>query len=194
MRNARLLGVGGLLHGILHSIVDLPDLQAGRLQLFVAQPHQFRGLSIQHRRLTGIRLYAHAGLQARFSPALNRAAGELFARLTGGRYGKVTLTRQFEALAEEADGLLPRRALALSQGTADQLYLAVRLAVCRLCLPEQPPIFLDDALSAFDDARLALALKLLQQLGEEQQIFLFTCHRREQAALAQAPNVTLLTL
>ena len=129
---------------------------------------------------------AHSGLQARFSPALNRAAGEIFAKLTGGRYDKVTLTRQFEALAEESGGLMPRRSLVLSQGTADQLYLAVRLAVCRLVLPgEDPcPLVLDDALANFDDERMALALDALTELARERQILLFTCHRREAAYLA----------
>ena len=124
---------------------------------------------------------AHSGLQARFSPALNRRAGELLAELTGGKYDKVALTQQFEALAEERDGLQPRRALTLSQGTADQLYLAVRLAVCELVLPaEEPcPLVLDDALANFDDGRCALALEALARLGEERQILLFTCHSRE---------------
>ena len=126
---------------------------------------------------------AHTGLQARFSPALNRLAGDYLAKLTGGKYDKVSLTRQFEALAEEAGSLQPRRALALSQGTADQLYLAVRLAACRLVLPgEEPcPLVLDDALANFDDERMALALDCLSQLGKERQILLFTCHSREKA-------------
>ena len=126
---------------------------------------------------------AHTGLQARFSPSLNRLAGEYLAKLTGGRYDKVSLTRQFEALAEEAGGLQPRRALALSQGTADQLYLAVRLAACRLVLPQEEPcpLVLDDALANFDDSRMAQALDCLSQLGEERQILLFTCHSREKA-------------
>ena len=129
---------------------------------------------------------AHSGLQARFSPALNRRAGELLAELTGGKYDKVALTQQFAALAEERDGLQPRRALTLSQGTADQLYLAVRLAVCELVLPaEEPcPLVLDDALANFDDGRCALALEALARLGEERQILLFTCHSRE-ARLAE---------
>ena len=129
---------------------------------------------------------AHSGLQARFSPALNRRAGGLLAELTGGKYDKVALTQQFEALAEEHDGLQPRRALTLSQGTADQLYLAVRLAVCELVLPaEEPcPLVLDDALANFDDGRCALALEALARLGEERQILLFTCHSRE-ARLAE---------
>ena len=126
---------------------------------------------------------AHAGLQARFSPALNHLAGDYLAKLTGGKYDKVSLTRQFEALAEEAGGLQPRRALALSQGTADQLYLAVRLAACKLVLPQEEPcpLVLDDALANFDDSRMALALECLEELGEERQILLFTCHSRERA-------------
>lgn len=98
----------------------------------------------------------------------------------------MALTQQFEALAEEHDGLQPRRALTLSQGTADQLYLAVRLAVCELVLPaEEPcPLVLDDALASFDDGRCTLALEALARLGEERQILLFTCHSRE-ARLAE---------
>ena len=126
---------------------------------------------------------AHAGLQARFSPALNRLAGDYLARLTGGRYDRVSLTRQFEALAEEAGSLQPRRALALSRGTADQLYLAVRLAACQLVLPQEEPcpLVLDDALANFDDTRMALALECLEELGKQRQILLFTCHSREKA-------------
>lgn len=129
---------------------------------------------------------AHGELQARFSPALSRKAGEIMAALTGGKYGTVTLTRQFEALAEEAGGLTPRRALTLSQGTADQLYLSVRLAVCALVLPggDPAPLVLDDALANFDDERCALALDYLSRLGQERQILLFTCHSRENRYLA----------
>ena len=139
---------------------------------------------------------AHGQLQARFSPALNRRAGELLSRLTGGKYDKVALTQQFEALAEEHDGLQPRRALTLSQGTADQLYLAVRLAVCELVLPgEEPcPLVLDDALANFDDGRCALALALLEELGKERQILLFTCHTREAGLLAGHPGVSIQSL
>ena len=110
---------------------------------------------------------ANARLQERFSPELNRLAGEYMARLTGGRYSAVSLTRELEGFVRAEDGVLPRSALFLSRGTADQLYLAARLAVCRLCLPEKPPILLDDALAAFDDERLALALELLRELSGE---------------------------
>ena len=76
----------------------------------------------------------------------------------------------------------------------DQLYLAVRLAVCDLCLPQRPPIVLDDALADFDDGRAAQGLALLRELAEEQQVLLFTCHGREREQLKGAPDVTVLSL
>ena len=113
-------------------------------------------------------------------------------------YQQICLTeqQQFEALAEERDGLQPRRALTLSQGTADQLYLAVRLAVCELVLPaEEPcPLVLDDALANFDDGRCALALEALARLGEERQILLFTCHSREAAFFSGDSGVSVQKL
>ena len=139
---------------------------------------------------------ANGDLQARFSPALNHRAGEILSALTGGKYESITLSRDFEAAAEEAGGVLPRRALALSQGTADQLYLAVRLAVCDLALPaEEPaPLVLDDALANFDDGRMALALDYLLELGRARQILLFTCHSRERAYLARRPDAACIQL
>ena len=137
---------------------------------------------------------ANARLQERFSPELNRLAGAYLARLTGERYTSVTLNRELEGAAARAEDVLPRSVLALSRGTADQLYLAVRLAVCRLCLPGKPPIVLDDALAAFDDRRMTLALDLLQELAGEQQLLLFTCHSREGSALANSASVTRLEL
>lgn len=121
---------------------------------------------------------ANAVLRERFSPALNQEAAAIFDRLTGGRYSRLSLDRNFSALAGTEDAAQPHSALYLSAGTVDQLYLAVRLAVCRLTLPGVP-VLLDDALTAFDDGRMARALDCLKELGAERQILLFTCHSRE---------------
>lgn len=80
---------------------------------------------------------ANAQLQERFSPELNRRAADYLSRLTGGRYREVSLDRELDASATEEGGVLPRRALFLSKGTVDQIYLAVRLAVYDLCLKER---------------------------------------------------------
>ena len=66
---------------------------------------------------------------------------------------------------------------------ADQAYLAVRLAICRLTLPPDAPLVLDDALVNFDDERMKMALSVLRGEAETRQILLFTCQGREQAAL-----------
>lgn len=134
---------------------------------------------------------ANDQLRQRFSPALNQKAGELFAALTEGRWPRLTLARDFSAQAAEGDAL-PRPSLALSTGTAEQLYLAVRLAVCALTVPDAP-IVLDDALCAFDDARCTLALELLREQARERQILLFSCHSRE-GVWAKAHGVPVVKL
>lgn len=121
---------------------------------------------------------ANAQLQQRFSPQLNRAAGALLSRLTGGKYHALSLDKELEASASGERDVLPHSALYLSKGTVDQIYLAVRLAVCDLCLPDAP-LVLDEALAAFDDVRAKRALELLQELAEQRQILLFSCHNRE---------------
>ena len=135
---------------------------------------------------------ANAALRERFSPALNREAGEIFAALTGGRWPRLSLARDFTAQAVREDGTLPRSWLALSAGTAEQLYLSVRLAVCALTVPDVP-LVLDDALAAFDDGRCALALDYLRGVGQGRQILLFSCHSRE-ADWAAVHNVPVIKL
>ena len=118
---------------------------------------------------------ANAALRERFSPTLNQKAAAVFSTLTGGKYSALTLSRDFSAMAGGEDS---HSALYLSAGTVDQLYLSVRLALCDLTVPGVP-ILLDDALCAFDDSRMALALAALKELSAERQILLFSCHSRE---------------
>lgn len=137
---------------------------------------------------------ANTTLQNRFSPALGARAAEIFSRLTAGRYQKVLLNRDF-SLETDSEGA-QRSVQLLSQGAADQLYLAVRLAICDMVLPEEKhvPLILDDALTSFDDDRLHAALDYLVEEGQKRQILLFTCQKREGEYLRSRENVALLTL
>ena len=119
---------------------------------------------------------ARAELQRRFAPGISRRAQELFARLTDGRYDRLTLGQELAALtgAEGEDTL--HGVLWRSEGTADQLYLSLRLAVAQELTPNAP-LVLDDALIRFDDRRLKLALGLLEELGEKKQVILFSCRQ-----------------
>jgi uncharacterized protein YhaN len=139
---------------------------------------------------------AEQELRSRFSPQLNARTSRYFSRLTGGNYDSVLLDRDFSANVEEANSLALRNALYFSQGTADQLYVALRLALCDLVLPQatKVPLILDDALASFDDARAALALDLLVELAKQRQILLFSCHARIGQMLRQESGVSFPTL
>ncbi len=138
---------------------------------------------------------ANETLHSRFSPALGKRAGEIFSGLTGGRYQTVALDRAFHAYAEDGDAI-PRAAELLSQGAMDQLYLAVRLAICEQVLPadKQVPLILDDTFANFDETRMAAALDWLLDAARQRQILLFTCQRREGDYLQTAENVRIITL
>lgn len=129
---------------------------------------------------------ANDELSMLFSPALNNKAGDYFKTLTGGRYEGIFLNREMEARARESGGVVNRDAGFLSAGAGDQLYLAVRLAICDLVLPtgaDAPPIILDDVLGSFDDSRMGLAMELVKELSKKRQIILFTCQGREESYL-----------
>ena len=128
---------------------------------------------------------ANSELQTRFSPQISALAGRLLGEMTGGRYDTILLGSDLRAEARERGELVTRQLLYLSGGTADQVYLAVRLAICKLALGEDVPIVLDDALVRFDDERMRAALMLLRQEAGTRQIILFSCQKREQAALEQ---------
>lgn len=121
---------------------------------------------------------ANREVQSRFSPLLCGRAAELFGRLTGGKYDKLLLDQELNALCRENGAVVSHPAQALSCGTADQAYLAVRLAICELLLPDAP-LILDDALVAFDDERCKLAMQVLREIAQTRQVLLFTCQSRE---------------
>ena len=139
---------------------------------------------------------ANTVLQNRFSPALGARAAEIFSAITGGRYDKVLLSRDFSLSAEMAGDPVSRSVRLLSQGAADQLYLAVRLAICDMVLPgdKRVPLILDDALVTFDDDRLRAALDYLLAESHRRQILLFTCQKREADYLQGRENVTVTRL
>ncbi|WP_173009806.1 AAA family ATPase [Mycolicibacterium sp. P9-64] len=123
-------------------------------------------------------------LESHRNPVLERA-GSYLKRLTQGRFvglraeGESTDRSLVVVGADDVD----YETTALSEGTASQLYLALSLAGVleveherRDAGLETVPIMLDDVLMAFDDERAASALDLLAEIGEEQQIVLFTHH------------------
>jgi uncharacterized protein YhaN len=67
----------------------------------------------------------------------------------------------------------------MSDGTADALYLSLRLASLESHLDECDPVplIVDDCLVQFDDDRSIEALKVFAELSQRTQVILFTHHR-----------------
>lgn len=112
-------------------------------------------------------------------PVLSRA-GELFRELTLGSFSGLAVDYD----KNENPVIVGVRAgervgvAGMSDGTQDQLYLALRLASIEQYLEEgEPmPLILDDILVNFDRYRSAAALKVLGELAEKTQVILFTHH------------------
>ena len=129
---------------------------------------------------------ADVELQSRFSPQLAQKAADYMDYLTDGRYDELVLARDLSAKARSTDDPTPRDTAYLSAGTADLLYLSVRLALCELTCPADDPcpLVLDDTLVNFDDARAGRAMALFREIAQHRQVILFTCHERDCPAQA----------
>ena len=119
-------------------------------------------------------------LQRRFAPRISGRAKDLFSRMTDGRYQRLILKPDLSVDAGAENEIGEQGTLWRSDGTVDQLYLALRMAVAEELTP-YAPLVLDDALVRFDDVRLAQTLRILQEMAKEKQVILFTCQSREKA-------------
>lgn len=122
---------------------------------------------------------ARAELQRRFAPRISKRAQAILASMTVGRYHSLTMGEDFSLQAGAGEETTLRDSLWRSDGTMDQLYLALRLAVAEELTPEAP-LVLDDALVRFDDDRMAATIQILKEMPK--QVILFTCQSREAEA------------
>lgn len=124
---------------------------------------------------------ADTDIQSRFSPELGKLAAHYMSLITQGRYEGIMINRDFSARTRMSGDTVPRETAYLSAGTLDLMYLAVRLAVCKLALPENAscPLVLDDTLVNLDAERSAQAMRLLREIAKERQVILFTCRSAE---------------
>ena len=121
---------------------------------------------------------ARSSLQRRFAPRITQRAQEILSALTENRYHSLTMGEDFSLQAGAGQEDVLHDAIWRSDGTVDQLYLSLRLAVAEELTPEAP-LVLDDALVRFDDDRMAQALKILKEMAKNKQVICFTCQNRE---------------
>lgn len=109
-------------------------------------------------------------------------ASRLFARLTLGSFCglRVELDDQAEpSLLGVRTGANAVPLSGMSDGTSDQLFLALRIASLEIYFRDHAPIpfIVDDILIKFDDDRSIAALETLHELAQHTQVVMFTHHQ-----------------
>ena len=120
------------------------------------------------------------------APVISATVLEWLPAVTGKRYTDCKLDPK-SLQVEVRSGNSPwRRAALLSHGTAEQVYLLVRLALARHLVTdgELCPLILDDALAACDADRKHALLETLHAVSAETQVILFT-HEEDVRAWTQ---------
>ena len=110
-----------------------------------------------------------------------RVGSEIFERLTLGRYSKIVPDFNekddpiLKAVREDGDAVAVE---GLSDGTRDQMFLALRLASLeqRIEGGQVFPLIVDDLLLTFDNERATAALRELARLSNQTQVLFFTHH------------------
>ena len=114
-------------------------------------------------------------------PELLLRAGRYLRHVTRDRYDRIEMgeagDESFYLREPSGTGLIPVGETT-SQGTREQVYLALRLAIVNHLDSgrERLPIFMDETLVNWDAWRRDRAFDLLEQLSAERQVFIFTCH------------------
>ena len=134
--------------------------------------------------------------ETRQGPLLERAS-EIFTGLTLGSF--VRLVVDFESDPPTLDGMRPGGATVgitgMSDGTRDQLYLALRLAALEMHIGQAHalPFLADDLFINYDDGRSAAGLAALAALSERTQVLFMTHHEHlvpvVQSVFGEAVNI-----
>ena len=189
-REDTIRAIAELSHQTAQDRVRLAQLR-GRMEHLPDEEQLQRRMTLGRRRLAELErtnlaiTYAQSALetalqelQRRFAPDITRRAEYYLSRLTGGVYDRITIDDDLTVLAARSSESTLRTAAWRSEGTGDQIYLALRLAVWEVLSPGSP-LILDDALVRFDQLRMERAMELLEELSRERQILLFSCQDRE---------------
>ncbi len=144
-------------------------------QALIETRRQYEAIKIAHETL-GI---AADNLKKSVTPVLRIRASELMSKITGGKYTELGISTEM-AVSVVADGTT-RNIDALSKGTKDAAYIALRLALVELiCAGDPPPLLFDESFTQLDETRTEQMLNMLFAIGlDGKQSILFTCHRRE---------------
>ncbi len=121
------------------------------------------------------------------APILNEALSKRLPNVTSGRYTTARVDPETLRVQVSGDGEHWRDAARLSHGTAEQVYLLLRIAMAERIAHngEVCPLLLDDVTVQSDRHRTLAILEALHVLSEERQVVLFS---QEQGVLEWAQS------
>lgn len=102
----------------------------------------------------------------------------IFNLLTSGKYNKINLKENIlssDFSVEGEDGSVIETSKYLSRATSEQLFLSVRLSRLKE-IENKLPIIMDDSFVNFDSINMRNAVNVLNQISQDNQIFILTCH------------------
>ena len=121
---------------------------------------------------------AYSRISSDFTPAVNKKASEILLGITG-KYGDIISDRSF-SVAINHEGT--KQIGYFSNGTVDQVYMALRLAVTDILFGTDKPLFIDDPFLTYDTIREGNLMRYLKERSDGgQQIVIFACRNIENA-------------
>jgi uncharacterized protein YhaN len=134
-------------------------------------------------------------------PAVIARASELFTDVTAGRYVRLVARENDRAAHHGITAISARNERvdsgSLSRGTAEQLYLCLRLGLAATHAERTVslPFVLDDVLVNFDPGRATAVARAIAALARSHQVLAFTCHPHIVAVFEAAdPGCTVIDL
>lgn len=120
-----------------------------------------------------------ADMQNHLTRELNQKASAIIEEITEGKYSCLLVDEELHMSLMKDECKIEMEQI--SQGTLEQIYFALRMAVGQTIHEEPYPIILDDTFAFYDDVRLENTLKWLAK--QKNQIIIFSCQKREEKIL-----------
>lgn len=111
---------------------------------------------------------------AQHIPDLLDKASKYFNQLTNNMYTHIIFKEENQWIYVQNNQHMLFALEELSQGTRDQLYISLRLALSDLFTNTKLPFFIDDSFVHFDSTRKEVMMELLREKSKTNQLFYFT--------------------
>jgi len=123
---------------------------------------------------------AYKNMKENVTPKFSKELSQTISNISDGKYKNMKITDN-DIMVEVENGNYVS-ASQLSEGTIEQLYFSLRMAILKEISNETLPIFLDESFVFFDKNRLINTINYLNS-NHDNQIIIFSCTEREKDIL-----------